>query len=326
MDISLLENHWANVDRAWIRIPNNCRVFPVHGMESGYEHPFGVSPEFRIMVRTDFGKDIIKFFREATPVYAEMLGADAAMIARKLEKMDIGVFYTGIWAGVCLNFRYAGQVVPNRQDILSEGGKIFIDKDTSENSVENYKKYLDDNCVPDTANWLKPYIDLNTMITATVTHECFHPAGRTKESDEAVGATADLLEEAKATMGGLWVQYKAGGPGARLEMVAHMVARFCRFFYYTTLNNPTAAPYVRENMVACNLMHEAGVVNLTDDGFIVNKERAASDAWFDKIERFVKQVVLAYKNHDKELIEKLNGKYCAKEGFVLQAVTWVNRK
>ena len=325
-DISQLENYWPDVDRAWIQIPNNCRVFPVHGMESGYEHPFGVSPEFRIMVRTDIGKDIIKSFREATPVYAEILGADPVAIRQKLERMDMGVFYTGTWAGTCLNFRYAGQVVPNRQDILAEGGKIFMDQDTTENHVEIHRKYLDDNCAPDAAAWLKPYINFDSVLTATIDHECFHPAGCSRESDIALGATKKLLEESKATMGGLWVRYKISRPEARLAMVAFTVARFCRFFHYSTFNDPTVAAYVRENMVACNLMHEAGVVDLVNEGFVVNKERAANSAWFDKIEGFVKQMILAYKNHDKELIEKLNDKYCKKDGFVLSAIDWVNRK
>ena len=135
-----------------------------------------------------------------------------------------------------------------------------------------------------------------------------------------------LLEEAKATMGGLWVQYKAGGPEERIAMVARELARVCRFFHYTTFNNPTAAPYARENMVAYNLMHEAGVVKLTDSGFVVDKKLAASDAWFDKIEDFTEDVILAYKHHDKNKIEALAKRYCSKEGFVLSAIDWVNRK
>ncbi len=58
-EVELLESVWANVDRAWIKIPPTSRLVPVHGMESGYEHPFCVSPEFRLEVRTAEFRDVI---------------------------------------------------------------------------------------------------------------------------------------------------------------------------------------------------------------------------------------------------------------------------
>ena len=72
--IDKLEDVWAKIDYAWIEIPSSCRVFFVHGIENGYEHPACVSPDIRLVVRTKEKKEMIERFRRATIVHSKYLG------------------------------------------------------------------------------------------------------------------------------------------------------------------------------------------------------------------------------------------------------------
>lgn len=320
-----LERRWTSVDYAWIEIPKDCRVFPVHGMEAGYEHPYGVSPEWRIMVRLDFGKKEIKEICDIVPKVANSLGADAELLKRKLDYIDIGVFYTAIWAGMTMNFRIAGQAVPNRQDVLSRGGKIFTDLDSEYLAVERYKEILYKHTPEPAAKILSEYINTLTMAEHTAGHEVSHPAGRTEETDQKLGDSLKLLEEAKATMCGNLVN-ESRGEENRLRIVAETVARFCRFFSKTTLENPTLKQYVWENMVACNTMHRAGVIKIGDGCIEVDLERAKSRAWFVELEKFVKDIFTAYKSGDSNTLQKMNKELCDKdEGIIAEVIALVNK-
>lgn len=327
-DIARLEECWAAVDEVWIKIPPTCRMFPVHGMENGYEHPFGVSPEFRLVVRTDYGRDIISRIRGATPAYARKIGVDEPLVALAEQKMtciDMGVFTTVVRAGVCANFRLAGQVVPNRQEILARGGKIFMDIDTNRAAVQNYRGIALKHCAPDTAQVVADMITVDEMLAHTVCHECTHPIGCTPESDTAVGEKKNLVEEAKATIGGLAAVINHLDPGKRAEVAAMSIARVCRFMAKTTLENPTAQPYVRENLVMANLLLKCGIVRITDR-VEVNFDKAYLHNWSDALRRFYLDVVRSYHSSDPEKdVIGVEGDYCARTPELESWIACVNR-
>lgn len=263
-DISGLEEAWAKVDEAWIKIPADSRLIPIHGMENGYEHPYGISPEFRLVVRNDYGQDMISEIRQLTPAYAREIeiSDDLVKLAEcKMANMDMGIFVTVVKSGFCANFRTAGQVVPNRQDILKKGGKIFLDIDSSKNLIKTYKRLLLKYCEPEIGKLLADIISVDGLLADTISHECTHPIGCTPESDLALGDTKSRLEEAKATIGGL-AAILSRKPENWAEIVALSIARICRFFTYATYNNPTDQAYVRENIVMANLLLAAKIVNI----------------------------------------------------------------
>ncbi len=313
--VDALESVWANVDRAWIQIPTTNRIIPVHGMESGYEHPFCVSPEFRLEVRTAELSHVIANRRSSVVSHALELGLSANIVdlaRRKLEKIDISVFTCAVRSGVNLNFRIAGQAVPNRQDILAEGGKIFVNSSTSKNAVGSYHGYLKNHCTPKTYEALRDFITLNALEEHTVDHEFSHPVGCTPESDKAIGGDVKkLLEEGKATMLGLLAdEYETSTSENRLKLVALTVARLLRFMQKETLENPTSAAYVRENFVAITTLVESGVMALAENGLTVNLERAQSQVWFEHLKKFCLSVIPAYQACDQVEIRRLTERYC----------------
>jgi hypothetical protein len=337
-DIDRLEERWAAVDRAWIRIPPTTRVFPVHGMESGYEHPFGVSPEFRLAVRVTNEDEsrVIEGFRRATYDFAleqgEAVGLKALdSLEDKLSRLDIGVFVSAVEGGTCLNFRYAGQVVPNRQDILAEGGKIFVDRESNSHSVKMYREVLEKHCDRRAVEFLAPLITEDSMFRHTVGHECFHPVARLPESEVKLGKSADLMEEAKATVGGLLVDFRQKPALAAVsEMLAVTVARVLRFMNRSRLEDETIAPYVRENLVAAKTLLDSRLLRVGKAGVEFNFHTDAVLQWARFLRAFiVDEVIPAYRFGDAEEVALIREKYCGTDDRgddrVARLIAWVNR-
>ena len=330
--IEHLESCWAEVDRAWVNIPTTCRIVPMHGIESGYEHPFGVSPEFRLEIRTAESRDVIEACRVAAVQHAHAIGLSDPLVdvaAQRLGRTDIGVFVSAIRAGVSLNFRYAGQAAPNRQDVLAHGGRIFVDRSASIIACKPLTQLLDEHCTKETAAALKPFITAENQTLHTIIHEFAHPIGRTIEIDDALGNEGrSFLEEAKATLlGTVAEEWRDSTPEKRLTLVALTVARVIRFMRKTTFENPTVAPYVRENLVAATTLFDSGVMRLVKDGITVDLEKAQSSVWFDRLRTFDRAVLSAYQAHSTDTLPVLMDDYCDKEAQPIASfIAWVNRK
>lgn len=331
-DIDRLEELWTLVDVAWIRIPRTVRFVPVHNIESGYEHPFGVSPEFRLEARTDIDQGLIAARRIATAAHAATFGLKQEVIdalAPKLEHIDIGVFVTTLRAGVSCNFRYAGQAAPNRPDVTAEGARIFIDKSASVRSVGTYTAALTKHCTPATSSALSPLISGQSQTESTTTHEYAHMVGRTAQSDAALGRLPmSLCEEAKATLLGILAdEHLEPTASHRRALVANAVGRVVRFMNTALLESTTFAPYVRENLAAATMLFESGVMSLTPDGLVVHLELADGPAWFDALRVFNHGVLHAYQAHDAAALQHMAARYCSREHPQVAAlIAWVNRK
>jgi len=331
-DIEKLEEAWAEVDKAWIQIPTTCRLIPIHGMENQYEHPFGVSPEFKLSVRTNYGKTMISQARNASPNFARKIRVENYLVQlaeKKLTNLDMGVFAVALKSGVCANFRSAGQVIPNRQDILNEGGKIFMDIDSSSDMVKTYRGLLIDNCEPEMGNKLSGLIKTDSLLTHTAGHECSHPIGCTKASDLILGETKGRLEEAKATIGGIATILDSMPISDWPEVVALCIARVCRFFKKTTFENPTLQPYVRENLVMANLLITAKIVSvksLTETALEVNLSERNFYTFSELLTNFYRNVVDGY--HSMAPIERINdmeGLYCFQSKDIQNWIALVNK-
>ena len=326
-EIDKLEECWANVDRRWIEISPDCRVFFVHGIENGYEHPVCVSPEFRLVVRTQEIRETIERFRKATAMHIRHLGIEEKeiqILSNKLGKIDISVFVALIRGGVSANFRGSGQVAPNREDIMEIGGKIFLDnKSGSKVSADIYKKELKDNCLISVNEKLRDLITPEVMTLHTIIHEYFHPVGRTIERTHALGDAGLSLEEGKATLGGILVAQKEGID--QIELLALTVARVCRFMHKEKINNLSVASYVRENMIAATTMLDSGVMVLEGNGIAIELEKLP--AWFEEIEDFIKKILDAYQKASVEKIIEIEKEYCnIEEGSAIaELINWVNR-
>lgn len=189
------------VDIAMVAFGSDHKLVPMHGIEAGYEHPFCVSPEFRLCVRSDLQASLIASFRQGTVDFAKLISPSPDAISDlkgKFGHIDVAAFYDIIRSGVALNFRYAGQCAPNRPDVQNTyGGRIFIELTQPALMCKKLRGLIKKHCVPDTAAQLMPLIMPDGHWEHTLGHEFFHPFGRSIKIDDALGDAEELLEEAK---------------------------------------------------------------------------------------------------------------------------------
>jgi len=328
-DITQLEELWTKVDQTWVSIPRTERMIPVHGMESGYEHSFGVSPEFRLEIRTQEGQKMIdeKYVSIVEHTASFELPEEIVLRAKqKMERTDVSLFVPAIRSGVCVNFRYAGQAVPNRQQVVEEeGGRIFLDMASASSMVKNYTEKMAKYCHPETAKTLIPLVTDSSVISILAGHEYSHAIGCTAECYAELGSDGmKLCEEAKATLLGILAdEYCDPSSEHRLEIVASIIGRVFRFL--ADVENETVAPYVRENLVSATTLFETGVISLSLEGVVVDIEKAKSSAWFDALREFNHGVLNVYQTKDKDALNELVARYCNKERpEVAKLIAWVN--
>ncbi|MFP4022386.1 MAG: hypothetical protein ACLFTS_00875 [Candidatus Paceibacterota bacterium] len=323
----LLDDKWTEVDRRWIMIPSYENFVPIHGMESGYSHPFGVSPEFRLNIRTERGKDLIFSLRRKVPEYARSLGLDGSALHRKLQYIDVSVFIIPIYGGSPLISRIGGQVVPNRQEVLEQGGKIFIDVGAVQDSLKVMMEKVSKHCTGRTTALIKDKVDTDLLIECIASHEFFHPVGVVSGPENFKSKEVKkYLEETKATVGGILVSnYHFASSEHRLALAARSVARICRMFRYSCLNDHSLRDYVKEAMVVCDILWRSEVISLTEKGIELNEKNAASELWIKEMEVFLKEVLDCYKAFDSRRLEKIAGKYHKNAPFISDMVSWINR-
>ena len=331
-DIARLEERWAAVDRVFVKISDQHQVFLVHGCESGYEHPFCVSPELRLVCRTAVDQDVVETYRADAIAYAPQVGLQLEAVealSAKLANMDTGIFQGVVDAGVCLNFSFAGQVLPNRQDIMLEhGGKIFVDLPTGQLVAKLYREDVNLHCTPGAAGAICRRLLPADFRRYVVGHEFSHPTARTLEIDEALGEARDLLEEAKSTVYGLLFRENAQPTAAvRMRLISFSVARVIRYCKQVVLGNRTIAPYVRESHVLATTLFSSGVISLTEEGLAMDLEQAQGRTWFELLESFLRGVIEAYPAHDISGLQELTARFCdSSEGTDLgRLIAWVNR-
>ncbi|HBR80927.1 TPA: hypothetical protein DEA21_04815 [Candidatus Uhrbacteria bacterium] len=329
-EISQLEARWAAVDQAWIKIPPTCTMVPVHGMEN-YEHPVGVSPEFRLAVRTDIGSQIIEHVREAVLIHAKASNFDHDLIKlaeRKLrETMDIAVFTDALRGGTCLRIRISGQVVPNRQDILVKGGKNFLNPEGIGTTVGRSHDLLRRFCTPQTAATLIPLVTFEAVLADVVSHECTHPTGCTPKVEEVLGNRSSL-EEGKATIGGLAAICAVESDQARRSL-AISTARVCRFLLKARRAEDDSQDYVRENMIMAGLLFNSGAMRLTETGLEVDPNNTANvDNWIDMMNDFYYRVVQAYHaDNPRTAVAELEQIFCRPNNpNILALIVWLDRE
>jgi hypothetical protein len=338
LEIDQLEQLWRNVDLAWIKISKDYRVLMVHGMENGYEHPYCVSPEGRWVVRDkqaqamvdDVAISTVDYFRffETFEGLEEGAGNNIlALLKERLEKLDVSSFLPVIESGICLDFRYAGQVVPNRQDILATGGKIFLDPTSAADGAVIAIQNLDKHCAPDTAEKLKPFITPLSLMRSTAGHEYGHPIACSPETDLALGTDKNRLEESKATIGGLVVDaLTCQSEENRLKIMATTIVRIIRMLDKTRMTNPSLAPYIRESLVLANILLAYRVIRITEAGIEMDIYAFIKDAWLRSYQDFISDIIESYQTGDTAKLKVMEEKYCDSNGReISKLINWINR-
>jgi len=138
IDLSRSEELWAAVDEKWMAVTG--AVQPVHAMEFGYEDRDGktVMPENRVTMFDSRHYEAISKQCQATRTaiikHLQTLFPDSKALKGSIGAMEItevNPTVDAVFSGVSLHFRYAGQTVPNREEVAFEyGRKANIDMDT----------------------------------------------------------------------------------------------------------------------------------------------------------------------------------------------------
>ncbi|MDD5251378.1 MAG: hypothetical protein PHT12_01945 [Patescibacteria group bacterium] len=335
-EIDQLEAVWVAVDQAWITIPPTEALVPVYGFEN-YEHPNGVSPEFVLALRvtTEAQAKQIAAYREKAiglashPNASEESGTAAEA---KLSRFDVGAFFPVTEGGVRLSCTIAGQVMPNRQDILAQGGRVFLSEAANLRQYLNlYRQEIRRHCTAQAAALLEAVITDHGEEGLTTGHEFSHPIGRTAASDQRLGEALSLLEEGKATVGGIIVSRLIDqSPERAREIVAVSTGRVCRFLQQGQLSDASNAPYVRECLVVLTVMLQSGVIVLDAGGLDVDLDPAKLKAFFEGLDAFFGRVLAAYRDGNQEALAQMRREYCGADDrgglpAIRDIIGWINR-
>jgi len=329
-DISQLEGLWRAVDVASVKLSPRLPIIFVHGIET-YNRDRCVQPELRVEIRVADSRDEIERVQQATVQAAdEIFHLSPEMVERILQRLartDIRVSIAIVRAGFNLNFAMSGQSGPNDQWVQDTvGGWIFVSPVRELTAVKIHKQLSIQHCDPESSDRALLLITAPVMRRHVIGHECFHPVGRSAETDAAMGDMGDELEEAKATSGGNAVDDLIDpSPEARTARVACTVTRIVRFFQKSMMTNASMAPYVRECMVLAITLMDAGIISLTKDGIHIDWDAATGNAWNHWLIIFVKAITTAYASQDPSRVKQLSAGYCG-DSRLQSLIDWCQRE
>jgi len=309
-DISQLENLWHQVDEEWVKISGACRFLPIHGMEKR-EHSFCVSPEFRLLVRTENGEqEIANRIKSSTPKFASKIGIKEELVeiaSKKMEKIEMGVFVTALKAGASANFKTPSQLVPRRK---IDGGRVLLDLQAAEAHVVDCKKILTKYCEPNKKDLFSELLTAEGLIAQTISRQCTRHIGCTPENDEKLGEKKTILEEAKATCGGMASILESFSCEKRMELLAFSVAKICLFFNLKMHKDNSLQPYFNENLAMANFMINAGLVEISGKNLKIKLSKEGLDKWNVFLRDFYFDVIKSYHSTNPEKINRKKTLYC----------------
>ncbi|PIT88560.1 MAG: hypothetical protein COU29_02150 [Candidatus Magasanikbacteria bacterium CG10_big_fil_rev_8_21_14_0_10_36_32] len=317
--INQLKKYWEKVDQLWFKINKESRILPVHNMMYGYEHPFCVSPEFRLEIRVSNENIIFGDIRMAVEscvkslIDTECLKINNSILA--LQKIEVGMFECAIQSGAAINSPNGGEMISNSK---KEGGKILLAHSMLQSTGIYFAREIRRNCTFRTKKNLQDCFHQNAILYYYLGHEFGHLI---------CGAQDIKLEEAKASAISILAnEYMEDTPEKRLSLVAVALGDVLSILNKSALNELTTDDYTRECLMLANTLFRSGVIKLTKRGIRVNLEQARSRAWFEQLEEFVYELLLAYRDNDKVNLERLTKRYCRKIGPVAELIDWINRE
>lgn len=309
-DISQLENLWHQVDEKWVKISNSCRLLPIHGMEKR-EHDFCVSPEFRLLVRTENGEQkMVDQIKNSAPKFAFELGIKEELVeiaSKKMENIEMGVFVTALKAGAGANFKLSGQTAPKRK---VDGVKVFLDFQAVEDHVDRCKKILTKYCEPNQKDLFSNLLTPKGLIAQTIFRQCIHYIGCTPESDERLGEKKFILEEARKTCGGAANILENFSQEEHLELLAFSVAKICSFFDAKMHKDKSFQPYFNETLAMANFIINAGLVEVSGKNLKIKLSKEGFKKWNLFLRDFYFDVIKSYHSTNSEKIDRKKTNYC----------------
>lgn len=270
--ISRLEGMWRQLDVLWMDIRHPVQV--VHDIEYGYGDPLRckVQPEFSLRILDDSYAKENKKISQIQSVMEGYFGQRQGRLAREgmdaLRRSMAGIFYLPFLTGASLNFRFAGQSIPNRSDVRAQYGvKIFFDAVSAETRAaaarELALQVLED---PSRAQAIHP---LDSTVFLVAPHEIGHAIYSLDNLKEVIRpATKTLLEEPRAELTALHaVRLMRQGGHLAQESVERLLSCFLLsdLRRFAAWDSSTTRPYTVSAMSCWARAAATGLVSLAAD-------------------------------------------------------------
>lgn len=304
----LLEQKWRAVDEVWMAVKSDFQ--PIHPMES-YVDParLRVDLEFRVVIPDENAMALnaavkitqSRLIRDLQKIYPNHQTLKQSVPPMESCKVLAGT--TIVMSGWCLDFRSAGQNVPNREEVkLEKGVKIFLDTKSLELRGSLMKK-LAETIFGEVAK--KEYHDQDYLISAGIIvtgHEVAHNAFVTPESDKKIGQTLrSLVEETKATMSSLvilpeWLQKQEISQEMLKQVVMVLVGESLRELLME--GKETVKPYYITGVAHFNLLIGAGVISKKESSWVLDLSQEKVTQFFLDLKKAYDLLVDSYETYD----------------------------
>ena len=259
------EELWKKVDEDWVR--TSGRVILVHPMEEGYADPIRIMPEVRVLFRLDEAKEMIGAIKTRMLGWEEGLYASHRLYPQfrtALENTHAGVYVTPLYSGEDFDFRFSGQIVPNRSDVRIKGTKIFMDSNSCKNNIAIYGKVAEKYMHDDFSVLYRELVTPETFLYYVIAHECGHSVLMGMGTKEGMGDNYRNLEEFKASHIGLEVLMTMEDrlPPHYLDSLSvFIVTRIVRFLTKGMRSDRTLEPYFREALIQLGVLLDRGFLH-----------------------------------------------------------------
>ncbi|MDD5625791.1 MAG: hypothetical protein PHG83_01345 [Patescibacteria group bacterium] len=322
-NLKQMEALWIEVDKKWIEISPDRRLIPVHMMEWGYEDPFRIAPEFRLLWRTGYRAKELCLMRKEMSDLAKKFDPEAV---KKIERTDIGVFVTILASGSNIDFRLAGQSVPNYPEAQALGMKVFLDQESMEQRFQQFQSLIEKVLDPESQTWVMKFLREKYTYLDVFGHEFGHCFCIDKHLIEVFGDNKSKVEEMKATLlviEGIHQAIEKNLLGDKKEafssLTAMIIPVLIRMLEQGNFNNPTVAPYVNECMGILNKLMAASIITVTESGKIhVDTKRTDNDLIAEHLFVLTRKLISIYKKYDLKELHSFVSYLCNREGGNIQ--------
>ena len=302
---------WKKVDEVWVVCSG--RVMIVHPMEEGYADPIRIMPEVRVLLQLNDAKDMIAAIKQRMLDWEEELYGDHPRYPQfrtALENTYAGVFITPLYSGEDFDFRFSGQIVPNRSEVRIKGTKIFLDRNSCRNKIDIYRETVQKYFTEDFASLFDEIVNSETFLYYVIAHECGHSVLIGRDTREKMGDNYRNVEEFKASHIGMEVLMTMLEqlPNGFLDSLSlFIVARIIRFMTKGMRRDKTLEPYYKESLIQLNVLLDKNFIKFENGKLSFKVENRAE--FFRSILRINDELKKLYLDEDWASVKDFRLKY-----------------
>jgi len=279
-DRDQLDAEWEKLDEMWM--DDKYPVQVVHDIEYAYGDPLKVKviPDFSLRFADSEYSDVnrrIEDIHELLIKYYENRGTEIVQKGIEAFKTSrAAAYYIPFQSAMSLQFRFAGQSIPNRTEVRRKKGvKIYFDPVTMRQREKQMKKALEK------VFGAKEILDKVNIVPFMIFHLSAHEFGHAiypVDLMESVldGVTSSLLEEARADMTAYTAINLARKTGRYAEselksaLFNSMVFDLRR---YVLWDSETLKPYRYSAMNAYKVFEKTGYLSVKDDRLVLDEAK-----------------------------------------------------